>query len=376
MRKICDVLGTVALAAVVVAATVSFVGCRKQNQNDDAQETVKIACNLPMTGELAYFGERIQNGVRLALKEQDGKHVRFDFQDNRGEAKNAVTILQKQLSKDVDVYVSGVAGATMALLGNEQLKDKPHFIWSFYPLFLSKNGNIFRTWLNFGIEAQNYIDICKNANPKTVSYVYVNIEACAEQAKFVKEHLNKIDPSISVHLEPYDMNEKNFRNIAAKKAILDSDILIINGYKNHLISLIKELNYNNIDKTKIIASFDLLDAAPHLDKSQVEDIRLLVPKFLIDKYASPRYKKWKQNYQEMFNVTPDYTDAYAYEMATILIEAAKIAEVQKTNIHDALRIVDIEGITGRLKFDEYGDLLYDMETCSYKNGELIPFISK
>ena len=61
-----------------------------------------------------------------------------------------------------DIVVSGLTGQSMAI--SEQLTQYkiPHFLFSFTPLTLEKDKFQFRTFANFGVEVEHYIDFIEN----------------------------------------------------------------------------------------------------------------------------------------------------------------------------------------------------------------------
>jgi ABC-type branched-subunit amino acid transport system substrate-binding protein len=121
---------------------------------------------------------------------------------------------------------------------------------------------------------------------------------------------------------------------------------------------------------------DLLDASEDLNNGTLEGLRVTVPNFLITK--SNEYLNWVDKFTTKFNRKPRYTDAYAYDMAFIINNAAKYLTktIGYTNdnskIIDALMKTDFKGITGHIKFKDNRDLILDLKTCFYRDGHLIP----
>ena len=114
-----------------------------------------------------------------------------------------------------------------------------------------------------------------------------------------------------------------------------------------------------------------MDAATDLSTDELEGISMSVPIFMTEG-STPKYKKWVQSFEDKFGKKPEYTDAYAYDGGLMLIEAAKIMKEKELDIKSALLNVDIEGITGRLRFMDNGDLEVPIVLCTFKNHQLIP----
>ena len=350
-----------------------LISCKNINNRE-----VRIACNMPMTGDLGYFGEQAQRGLTWALEEYKdtlddlGYHISIDFQDNEGLAKNAMSIFQKQSLAHPDLYMSGVTSQTMSLAEAVKEKGYLHYIWSFTPLHLQPSDKMVRTLLNFGIEADQYVKIIQSRNCKRVAFAYVDIIGCRQQCEeFVKPKINTLLPDCNIESIPYPVENTDMKNVVLKIKKTNPDLIIINGFKNHMINMIKYLHsYDMVKDNYIVGSFDLLDAATELSAKDLEGISMSVPLFMTEE-STPKYKAWAQAFEHKFGKKPEYTDVYAYDGGLMLIEAVKIMKQKKLDFKNALLDVDIEGITGRLHFMENGDLVIPVVLCTYKNHQLI-----
>ena len=126
-----------------------------------------------------------------------------------------------------------------------------------------------------------------------------------------------------------------------------------------------------VKDNNIVGSFDLLDAATDLSAEELEGISMSVPLFMTEG-STPKYKEWAQSFEHKYGKKPEYTDAYAYDGGLMLIEAVKIMKEKEIDFTKALLNVDIEGITGRLRFMDNGDLEVPIVLCTFKNHQLIP----
>jgi branched-chain amino acid transport system substrate-binding protein len=71
--------------------------------------TIRVGAVLPFSGELAYVGQDIQEGITLALEEQSpsGPRIEFIWEDGKFQPKESVTAAQKLIAtQNVDVIVS------------------------------------------------------------------------------------------------------------------------------------------------------------------------------------------------------------------------------------------------------------------------------
>lgn len=348
-----------------------FVSC--DSKKDD--RVITVACNLPISGELSFYGEYIKSGISMAMEELKDSldyynlNFEFDFQDNAGMAKNAVSVFNKQNIEKYDIYVSGVTAQTMAVLDLVGKSEKPHFIWSFDPFILKNNDNIYRSWLDMSFEGEcfnNYIDKVK---PKSIAFLYQNISSTKEQfsrivAPFVKE--KGIDIAVD---ECYDVSKKDFKDVIARLKQANPDLIIIYGFQNQLSELIKGFNINHIKKEgNVICSFDFLDVQTILDSQYLNGIVTNVPTFIINN--SERNNEWKAKFKTKYGREPLFTDAYAYDFAYTLFYTYKYLISNPTkSFQDAISTVSFNGVTGGVKYNSTGQQIYDVQPCIYINGE-------
>lgn len=348
-----------------------FTSC--ENKKDD--KTITIACNLPISGELSFYGEYIKSGIGMAMEELKDSldyynlNFEFDFQDNAGTAKNAVSIFNKQNIKKYDIYMSGVTAQTMAILDLVSKSEKPHFIWSFDPFILKNNDNIYRSWLDMSYEGEcfnNYIDKVK---PQSIAFIYQNISSTKEQfSKIVGPFVKGKGIDILVD-ECYDVSKKDFKDVIVRLKQENPDLIIIYGFQNQLSELIKGFNINNIKKEgNILCSFDFLDVQTILDSQYLNGIVTNVPTFIIDN--SEHNNKWKADFNTKYGREPLFTDAYAYDFAYTLFYTYKYLIKNPTkSFQDAISTVSFDGVTGEVKYNSTGQQIYDVQPCIYINNE-------
>ena len=365
--------------SLAIVLSFAFLSECKQ-KNNKSNKKVVIACNLPLTGDIAVYGVSVRDGINFALSNLkndnllDSIDLMFDFQDNQGLAKTAVSIYQSQLIKKPNIYISGVSPQTMAIIQQTSSLGIPHIAWVYAANICETYKNTFRTWLSFNAEAEHYIQYAKKRKPKKVSIFYVNVDACRyEFDSLVVPALRSMGIN-EIEIEPYNIENSDFKNSAAKAKSFNPDLIFINGFKGHMIQLIKDFrSYNLINKGNTMCSYDLLDAAPELKNIQLEDLRYTVPYFVMFQ-DEPKVKEWKERFRKTYNREPLYTDAYAYDMTYAIYYATKqlYPPFTNENVTNSLLKVEFDGISGHFKFTDKGDLILTLTTAFYHDGKLIP----
>ena len=104
----------------------------------------------------------------------------------------------------------------------------------------------------------------------------------------------------------------------------------------------------------------------------MEGIRAVVPRFVTNS-GEEKFSQWSKRFKERFGRNPLYTDAYSYDMVSIIHDTSKRLKLPATSQQwiEALRATNLEGITGSLSFDKDGDLVTPLEIGVFRNGKIV-----
>ena len=359
--------GTVGIM-VVVGVIVAIVAVRHQENDRVDETTVRIAFNVPLTGALATYGTSIRDGAILAMEDIHSRDssVRFvcDFQDNASEPRNAVSVFMKQQNERPHVYVSGIKPQTMSIIDRVEELNIPHFSWIFDAFVTENYKNVFRTWVNYKMEAGKILQYVDELSPKKVAITYVHLPHSEEQyLKIIIPELQK--RGIDFIVEKYPIEKNNFRDVAIKFKSYEPDLILINGFGVNFVPLVRHFREQVLfDGKNALFTFDLLDASEELSNELLEGLRLVIPSYEIQR----QHQEWNIRFEQRFRRIPRYTDAYAYDMMCAIYHAAK--SKGDRDLIDSLLSVKFDGITGKFIFDPSGDLIVTLGITEYKNGVL------
>jgi branched-chain amino acid transport system substrate-binding protein len=353
--------GIILLCALVLIAMIALLNkrCKSDNNYD-----IRIACNVPMTGDLATYGESIRDGMLLAqadLKEQDPSFTMdIDFEDNASKANLALNIFNKQKMGKIDYYISGVKPQTMTIIDGVEKLNIPHFTWIFDAYVTQKYNNAYRCWVNYRVEAEYIKRFVEEKQAKKVALVYVQLPHTDELVNTILIPFLK-EKGIEYIVEPYDSGKTDFKDIATKLKSSGIDAVYVNGFKFNLIGIAKAFEDYNINTTcNNLYTYDFMDAKEELNDVITSHINYIVPSYEIDQ--SQQKKDWQERFTAKFHRAPRYTDAYAYDMTFAIYQSVK----ENKPIKD----ITFEGITGKVEFDETGDIVTKLYIINYTNQEI------
>jgi len=337
---------------------------------------IRIAANLPLSGPLATYGVAVREGASLALDDAPDRpnaKLSVDWQDNASDPKTAVSILRKQLLATPTIYVSGVKPQTMAIKEEISQLGLPHFVWIFDAVINQGTSNNFRTWVSYKIEPPIYMKYLEDRGAKRVAITYVRLPHTIEEFEriLIPDLKSK---GIELFVETFDYGRTDFKDIATKIDRFKPDLIILNGFQGDLVGLIRSLRpLGSITDGNTIATYDLLDAAKILGPDEIEGIRIVAPLFET-RPNEPTIAKWRNRFREKYGRDPLYTHAFGYDMITAIRSASQSLTLPASNDDwiKALRAVDVNGVTGPIRFDSDGDMVTPLEVGVYRDGKLGP----
>lgn len=351
----------IVLCAIIALIVVVFVW---KNCKDEVEYDVRIACNVPITGDLATYGESIRDGMILAKEDIERQDSIFkmliNMEDNASKANLALTIFNKQKLENNNIYVSGVKPQTMSIIDEVEKLNIPHFTWIFDAYVTNKYNNAYRCWVNYRVESEYIKKFVAEKQTKKIAVVYVQLPHTDELVNDILIPYFK-NNNIEYFVEPYDAEKTDFKDIATKVKSYGIDAVYVNGFKFNLIGIAKAFEEYKINSScNNLYTYDFMDAKDELSVDIVSHVNYIVPSYEIDK--SLKKEEWQKRFIMRFNRQPRYTDAYAYDMTYAIYYSAKE--------NKQLKDVSFEGITGDVKFDKSGDVITKLYIINYANRNI------
>jgi len=235
------------------AITLLLAACGQpatDENKEPEQQAIKVGVILPLTGELASYGEPMQVGMRMALDELDslaksGKGVRFDaeFVDSQADAKTGVGGAQKLIQVEGARYILGdvSSSVTQALVpiaeqnkvfllspgaSSPALENISPYFARNYPSSVSESAaaaNFSRETLKAG----------------TAVIVYVNAEYGLGLEKKYREVFTGAGGSIAESIA-YEFERTDFRNLLVKLKGIKADVIYLAGNQREMGNFIKQ----------------------------------------------------------------------------------------------------------------------------------------
>ncbi len=342
---------------LLLFAFILFFGCSGKNSKE-----INIGANLPLSGTVAYYGLSAQKGINLALKELNQKgftnnlKIKMVYEDNQGQAKSAITVMDKLINIDkVPVIIGGgssVETLAAAPVANQNKIALLSPISSASKITLA-GPYIYRTCPTDNIQAEDLGKWVLENKYKTVSIVFVNSTwATSFKDDFVKNFQN--NGGIVSKIESSDPGDTDFRTqlISLKKSKKDALVFIIYAKEGGaIVRQAKELGMNE----------PIFGADPW---SQ-EDFRNSAGKFAENvhyttpvQYDGQTFKEFRDKYFKEYNEEPDVYSSNGYDCLMIIAKALESGARTGDEIKNYFdKQTGFMGATGLTKFDGNGDVV-------------------
>ena len=367
MKKI--IIGIIVLA-VVVWGGVKLFGTK----NEKTKETIKIGVILPLSGNVAKYGEEMKRGVESAIEKNKETPIEVFYEDSKFDTKEGVSAYQK-LKNTNGIQVMITAGSPVAL-AISPLANSDHVfqmaIAASTPKYTSENDFTFRVTARAEVEDK---ELVKFVVPryKNIALLYSNNDWGVGHYSSIKPEIEKLKGNI-VAEETYLMEDTDFRTKLLKiKSNNPEAVFLLAVAKNAGIILkqAKELG--------IKAQFFGIQSLQGQDLISIagEAANGVIYSYSFDPQTTkdPKIKSFVEKYKTKYNEEPTSYVAEGYDALDLIVKA--VNECKEVNI-DCMKtklseVKDYPGMLGSLTFDKNGDVYYPYFIKTVKNGQFVKY---
>lgn len=341
------------------------------------KEPIRIGVLTSLTGPTAEYGQNIKKGIELAVDEinaQDGikgKKIGLFYEDSRCDGKEAVTGYQKLTQTDNTKIILGTVCSSETLVTAplaEQDEVVLISILSTSPKITEAGEYIFRVYPSDTYEAKTASETIYNRlGKKTVSIVYVNNDyGTALKEEFSKD-FTELGGTI-VNAEQYMQGSNDLRTQLLKIKEQKPELIYMISYPKDGIIVLKQINELGIDA--LLFGSNGLKAKELIENTgnDSEGMMFVFPKTIESQESTSFDKRFEEKYHEQ----PGLGAEQAYD-SIYLIKKAYDDDIQKLK-NNLYKIQNYEGASGRITFDENGDLTnLEYEEIIIKNREFVKY---
>jgi branched-chain amino acid transport system substrate-binding protein len=362
----------ITIGAVVVIAIVA-IGIWQSRKPEG--KVIKIGAILPLTGDLAFFGNPEKELLLMAVDEVnrsggiDGKRVQLIIEDSKGSARDGVTAVQKVLlNKPVAVITSLtiVSNATQPILTSHKVVQ---IALSVHPSIARQSEYTLRPYYGFEDEMKVIAGYLAQKRCKKVAVLWIMVPECETAINQILVPELKKQGAKLVASESYGFGEHNLRPQLAKIATKDPDAIITMDFGNMMGVILKEArNLRILDK--LVGGIGLF-LSPPIEASLLEGLPVAGPAFIIRN--TEEFQKFSRDFYQRTRQRPSYDVLYTYDAFRLLMEGIRRGGTSPEAIVKAITSMkEFDGLTGKMVIQPDRNVTVQIEMGVYHNGKIRP----
>lgn len=374
------------LASGTIAASM-LVGCSSGGAANEAVtlsegDTVKIGLNYELSGSVATYGQAMDKGTQLAIKQynesDDAKYkIEAVSMDNKSDSAEATSIAEKLMGEGVAMQIGpATSGDSIATYPSSENNKVPVLSPA-----VTQNGGMLKedgtayeyAWrICFEDSAQaSAMAVFAKDLGKTKAVVYS--DAANDYAKGLAEDFVAKFEDLGgevVAQENYTSGDTDFNAALSKIKELDFDVLYVPGYYNESGLIIKQAREAGITQT--ILGPDGMDSpklAELAGKENLNDVYFTTAYTTVD--ASDELTSFIEAYKAEYDEEPDMFSVLAYDATNLGLQALEEAGETGEALNEAIKNIEFTGLTGSFTFDEEHTPLKKVLVVELQNGEQV-----
>jgi len=369
VKKVFITVGVIAVVAIGVLILL-------KQQEDKSQNVIKIGAVLPLTGDIASYGTDTKNGIDLAIDLVNSKQKKYKFvveyHDSKGEAKTAVTVLERLLatSKPNVVIGENTSSATASMI---PVADK-HKVILISPSATASNLSkqspyFFRVYPSDIEEGIFMVNIIAQKHPNAnVVIIYTNNDFGIGSKDVFEMNAKKLGINV-LQSFGYSMDATDFKSILTTVKSHNPDVIYMPGYYKDGAVLLKQIKEMGIN----VSAYG---SGTHEDPKLIEIAGIASEGFMYPmsigfnvNSSDPVVTTFINDFNKKFGKEPGILSALGYDCAQLIIEGVL---ANGTSADDIKRYIlttkNIQGAAGLMNFDSDGDVHKPFILKTIKNG--------
>ncbi len=339
--------------------------------------TFKIGHYASLTGSEATFGVSTDNGIKLAVEEQNaaggvkGKKVELITYDNQGKPQESVTAVTRLIQQDKVLAVLGEVASSRSLAGGPVCQRLG------VPMISPSSTNPDVTAVGDMISRVCFIDpfqgyvgakfVAENLKKTKGATLYNRAQAYSSGLNTnFKDAFAKLGGSV-ISEQAYSDGDNDFSAQLSAIKTAGAEFIYVPGYYTEVVNIAKQarklgLNIPLVggdgwDSEELKNAGDALNGCYFTNHYSHEDPR-------------PEVQEFVKKYQAKYGKVPDGLAALGYDAAKILFDAAARAKsMSGRDLADAINATkDYRAVTGRITIDANRNAQKDAVVLEVVNG--------
>ncbi|UUX91361.1 ABC transporter substrate-binding protein [Methanoplanus endosymbiosus] len=354
---------------VIVTAMIFMAGCTSEAAStQDKVPAIKIGVMCPYTGDLSPYGQAVRNGVNLAFEKANPENVELVYEDSAGSVKAAMDGIRNLVQEeDVQAVIGDItSGSTLTAA---PFANKYHVTLisasSTSPDITDSGDYIFRTIPSDDQQGRFASELIYTEGHHNLALIFTNNGYGVGLTKVVRESYADLGGRI-VADESVDAGSSDVSALVSKlKAVNPDAVYLISNSPEITALVLNEIAVQGID-TRLYGSEGLMGQTTLDIGKPAEGLTITA--------VSSGTPEFAQEYEAAYGEGPGPFSAQGYDAALALFKVIQEGALTKEEIKTALYSVELDGVTGKVSFDENGNIDGGYIASTVKNGQFIEAI--
>jgi branched-chain amino acid transport system substrate-binding protein len=351
------------LGALIALAVLAGAGCQKKAEKQDAP--ILIGNVMPLTGEIATFGQSANNGVRLAVDEANaaggiqGHKLEVRTYDSQGKAEQAAITATRAISEDKVRLIIGELGSagSLAIAPIAETGKVPAISPASTSPKVTKDGdhtrkNMFRVCFIDPFQGTVMAKFARETLKSKRAAIIRDVgnDYSVGLADYFTKTFVAMGGEIAVDVS-YKAGDQDFKAQLTKVKFAEPDLIYVPGYYTDVSLLARQARELGLKAP--LAGGDGWDSAKLYEFAQ----GALDGGYFTNHYStenpSPVVQAFKKKYEAAYQSTPDAFAALGYDAALLALDAMKRSrDLSSVAIRDAIeQTTTLQGVTGKMRLD-------------------------
>lgn len=337
--------------------------------NNEAKNVIKVGVPVPLTGDLAQYGQSIKEGVELYIDKINetggvlGKKIVADYVDSKGDIQEDINIFKKMASNKVDYIIGEAASAHTLAVAELANKAKIPMITPAATAMSVTEGKEYVFRITFTDPYQGKI-MAKYLNKQGISKVAILVNNSSDYSVGVADAFKEEGKKLGLELYElrYTKEDTDFKSLLTDIKNKGIRNLFIPDYYNTVGLILSQSKEVNLD-----AKFYGADGWDGIQENfaKVAEGSVFSSQFVDDETIS-QSEAFIKSYKQRYKKSPNIFSALGYDAAATLVEGIK-----KGGDLEAFKNLDMNLVTGHITFDENRNPKKEVLFVEVKDGKVV-----
>ncbi len=330
------------------------------------KKVIKIGFLAPLTGSDSQTIKTARLSTKLAIKEfnKEGISVELIESESKCDAAGAVPGVNELIAKGVVAIIGDFcSGATLAAA---PIANKAHIPMispsSTSPKITESGEYIFRTIPSDALQGKFVADLVTSKGLKNLAIMYGNEPYGIGLSNSIKTSFEALGGKVQT--EPFENGDIKFdAQLARIKTANPDSLMIIANDPTSATAALLAIHAASI-KAQVFGSEAIKSPTILKDAGSAAE-------GLIVSSTSVGTPAFREKYKTYYQSDADDYASQAYDATTLLLAAIRNGAYTGEAIKDAVSKMDIEGVSGHIKFDSNGDINGNYDVYTITNGKYV-----